>query len=139
MHSSLTVQSNLVEMGACALVAVGTVVLGGPFPGVPWVVSAVLGVVVGTLRSRSLWASPRVFQSAQTSLEVRTAMMSTRVGRIAVIAQWIAIPIVVVVAWEYGNLLGGGLGGLAVFIATRDAATLKGVLGLASESEPSGS
>jgi hypothetical protein len=132
LHASLKLRPNLIMIAACVLVAAGTSMLPGQFPGVAWAFAAVFGVAVGDLQSRGIRSTPQAFRDAKTSIEVRSALMSTRPGRMAVVAQWILVPVLLGTAWWSGNLTAGAIGGYAVFMAVRDAVALSAVVWLAS-------
>jgi len=130
LHSSLKLQFNLITIGACILVVVGTMTLPGAIPTVAWAVAAVFGVVAGDLQSRSIRASTEAFRNARTAVEVREALMSNMPGRVAVIAQWVLLPVLLGAAWVGGNLIAGALGGYALFMAVRDLVALRAILRL---------
>jgi len=130
LHSSLTLRFNLVTIGACILVAVGTSTLPGAFPTLAWSLAAVLGVAAGDLQRRSIRGSSQKFRSASTATEVREALMSNVPGRLAVLTQWVALPALVAAAWWGGNIIAGALGGYALFMAVRDLVALRAVMGL---------
>lgn len=127
MHSSLTTRSRTTTIAACGLVVLGSVLLPGAVPALPWAVAAVFGVVAGDLQARGMRAVPDAFRNAQTSVEVRTALMSTGVGRFAVLAQWLFVLVLVLMTWRGGNLIASALGGFALYMAARDLMTLRAV------------
>jgi hypothetical protein len=98
------------------------------------VLAAVAGAAAGDLQARSIRSAPQTFRDAQTAVDVRAALMSTLPGRLAVIAQWVLLPLLVAVAWWAGNIVAGALGGFALFMAMRDAVALRAVAWLASAS-----
>jgi hypothetical protein len=126
----LTLRFNLITIGACILVAVGTATLPGAFPALAWSLAAVFGVAAGDLQRRSIRASSQRFRSARTATEVREALMSNVSGRLAVITQWVALPVLLAAAWWGGNIIAGALGGYALFMAVRDLVALRAVMGL---------
>ena len=132
MHASLTQRGTLTMIGASALVAAGTAMLPGPFPAVAWGLAAAFGVVVGVLQTRALRAAPRAFLAAESTVEVREALMSSSSGRMAVALQWVLLPILLAVAWRSGSVVAGALGGYAVFMGVRDAVALRALVALAS-------
>ena len=136
MHASLRLQPNIVIIGACLLVAVGTAMRPGPFPVLAWAVAVGFGVVVGGLQSRSMRMVPEKFLGAQSSVEVRKALMSTRPGRLTVLGQWIVLPLLLVTGWWGGNVVAGALGGYALFMAVRDIVSLRTIVWLASLPRP---
>ena len=136
MHASLRLQPNVIIIGAFILVAVGTAMRPGPFPSVAWAVAVVFGVVAGDLQSRSIRIAPQKFLSAQTSIEVRKALMSTRPGRLTVLGQWIVMPLLLVAGWWGGNVVAGALGGYALFMAVRDIVALRTIVWLGSLASP---
>jgi hypothetical protein len=137
VHPSLKLQSNLIEIGACLAVAVGTALLPGAFPAVAWALAAVFGVIAGDLQARSIRAATPAFAAATTALEVRTALMSNLPGRFAVMVQWALIPLLVAAGWWSGNVIVGALGGFALFTAVRDLVGLRAVIGLSTPESPS--
>ena len=130
MHSSLTLRFNLITIGACVLVAFGTSTLPGAFPTLAWSLAVIFGVAAGDLQRRSIRASSQRFRSAHTATEVREALMSNVPGRLAVITQWVALPVLLAAAWLGGNIIAGALGGYALFMAVRDLVALRAVMGL---------
>ena len=58
--------------------------------------------------------------------------MSTRPGRLAVLAQWLFFGVLVLATWRDGNLVASALGGFALFMAARDLLTLTAVAALSS-------
>jgi uncharacterized membrane protein len=56
--------------------------------------------------------------------------MATSSGRVAVIVQWVLVPLLIGAAWWAGNLIAGGLGGYALFMAVRDLVALRAVIEL---------
>jgi hypothetical protein len=132
LHSSLTVRSNLVTIGAAALVAAGTAMLPGPSPVVAWTLAAIFGVVAGITQALTLRAVPERFRAADSSVEVRRVLMSRTSGRLAVLAQWILVAVLIAVALSGAVSMAGALGGYAVFVGVRDVVALKAVVDLAS-------
>ena len=135
LHSSLTLRFNLITIGACILVAVGTATLPGAFPTLAWSLAAVFGVAAGDLQRRSIRAAGPRFRAAHTATEVREALMSNVPGRLAVITQWVALPVLVAAAWWGGNLVAGALGGYALFMAVRDLVALRAVMRLTTAAD----
>jgi hypothetical protein len=119
-------------IGASALVAAGSAILPGPFSSLAWALAAVGGAVVGDLQARSMRAKPEAFRSAGTEVDVRKAFMATQAGRLAVLGQWVVVPVLIVAAWWGGNLVAGALGGFAVFLAVRDLVALRAIIELSS-------
>lgn len=138
MYPSLKLRSNLIEIGAAILVAGGMMMIPGPPPTAAWALAAVFGVMAGILVGQSIRSAPQAFQSAQTSPEVRAALSSTQVGRVALLAHWVLLPLLLVAAWWGGNIIAGAFGGLAVFLVVRDVVALRAVMDLAAMSAPSG-
>ena len=61
--------------------------------------------------------------------------MSNVPGRLAVITQWVALPVLVAAAWWGGNIVAGALGGYALFMAIRDLVALRAVMRLATAAD----
>ena len=132
MHSSLEPRSKMIMIGACLLVAFGTAMAGHVIPVTAWAFAVVFGVAAGGLQARSIGLAPEGFKRAQTSVEVRTALMSNRSGQLTVLLQWGVVPVLLLAAYFGGNLIAGALGGYALFMAVRDLVALRAVMSLTS-------
>jgi len=132
LHTSLTLRTNLISIGAAVLVATGTAVLPGPFPKLAWILGATLGFIAGVTQASALHEVPEQFATADTAVEVRRVLMSTRAGQIAVLAQWVLLAVLLAVLLSGVVTIAGALGGYAVFVGVRDVVALKAVVDLSS-------
>lgn len=129
MHSSLKLQTNIIIIIACALVAVAISVLTHPFPTIPLIAGVIFGFAAGRMQGHSIAVAYEAFKSAETAMAVRRAIMSTPSGRRAIQMQWILFPILVGAAlWKHNPF--GLIAGFAIFMCVRDLAALKAVIGL---------
>jgi hypothetical protein len=132
LHTSLTPRNNLISIGAAVLVATGTAVLPGPFPELAWMLGASFGLIAGVTQASALHEGPELFKAADTAVEVRRVLMSMRSGRIAVLAQWVFLVVLLAVALSGVVTIAGALGGYAVFVGVRDVVALKAIVDLSS-------
>ncbi len=129
MHSSLKLQTNLIIIIACAIVAVAASVLTHPFPSIPLIVGIIFGFAAGIMQSQSIAVARDVFKSAETAMAVRRALTATPSGKCAIQIQWILFPILVGAAlWNHNPF--GLIAGFAIFMCVRDLVALKAVIGL---------
>jgi hypothetical protein len=129
MHSTLKLQTNLIIIIACALVAVLIAVLSHPFPTIPLTAGVIFGFAAGRMQSQSIAAACEAFKSAETAMAVRHALASTPSGKRAIQMQWILFPILVGAAlWNQNPF--GLIAGFAIFMCVRDLVALKAVIGL---------
>lgn len=129
MHSALKLQTNLIIIIACALVAVAVSFLTHPFPAIPLIAGVIFGFAAGRMQSQSIAAACEAFKSAETAMAVRRALTSTPSGRRAVQMQWILFPILVgTTLWNHNPF--GLIAGFAIFLCVRDLVALKAVRGI---------
>jgi hypothetical protein len=129
MHSSLKLQTNVVIIVACALIAIVVSVLTKPFPVIHLIAGTVFGLIAGFMQSQSIVVARDSFRSAETAMAVRQALTSTTTGKRAIQIQWILLPLLIASALLTGNPF-GMVAGFAIFMCIRDLVALKAVTGL---------
>jgi hypothetical protein len=87
-HASLRPRVNVVLMATCGVAAIGLSLVAQRLPTVTLLVGAAAGAAVGRSQRRSLREAAVAFRGADTALEVRRVLASTRSGKIGLWIQW---------------------------------------------------
>ncbi len=132
MHASLEPRTSLAVAGAAALVAAGTALVPHQVPILPWGLAAAFGVLAGSLHAASVRAVPEDFRRAEDAVAVRKVLMSTAVGRYAVIAQWSCVAVIGALALISNDFIATGLGSYAIFMMFRELTAVRTLFWLTS-------
>jgi hypothetical protein len=136
MHWTLN-PKNAQAIAALWAVAAGLLAwIAHPPPIGPVVAGLLLGIPVGLLQRRALTENPNGFRQASTARQVRSALTSTRPGRLALRAQWLSAAILLVGSVVQAVSLGdaapsspafGTIAGYLSLMLTRDLVALPGL------------
>ena len=88
MHTTLQPKTNIKLLAIWGTITVVVVMVAFPVPWSMLVVGAALGACAGVIQLRSLRDSATLLLRAQTAMDVRRALSSSRTGRIYLYAFW---------------------------------------------------
>ncbi len=132
MHSSLQPRTNIKLLVIWGVVAFVVAFLSSPTPWPFLGVGVALGGCAGVIQLRSLRESSASLLTAQTAMDVRRILSSSRTGRLYVYAFWGSMVVLCALAFYLlrGREFVGLLVGYSAFAFTREVLTLRGTFEL---------
>jgi len=134
MHASLQPKTNIHFLVSWTVVAVVVAVVGSPTPWLLMGGGGVRGLCAGVMQLRSLRESSASFLAAQTVMDVRSVLTSSRAGRLYLHSFWgsMAVLFALTFVLHRGCAFVGLLAGYSAFAFTREWVTLLGTFELHS-------
>jgi hypothetical protein len=132
MHATLKPATNIKLMVVWAVLAVLVTVIGSPTPWIFLLAGAVFGAVAGWMQLLAFREASGAMLAAQTAMEVRRALSSSRWGRRYLVTLWVGVLFLFVLAAYLlrGRAFIGLLAGYSAFAFTRELLTLRGTFEL---------
>ena len=115
-----------------SVVAIVVAFIASPTPWLFLAVGVALGVCAGIIQLRALRESSASLLTAQTAMDVRRVLSSSRFGRLYLYALWSSLAVLFALAFYLlrGRAFVGLLAGYSTFAFTRELLTLRGTFEL---------
>ncbi|MBW4622698.1 MAG: hypothetical protein KME17_25490 [Cyanosarcina radialis HA8281-LM2] len=132
MHTSLQPKTNIRLLVIWSVVALSVAVVASPTPWLFLGSGMVLGACAGIIQLRALRESSRALLAAQSTIEVRRALSSSRSGRYYIYTFWFSMAVLLALAFYVfrGRAFVGLLAGYSAFAFMRELLTLRGTFEL---------
>jgi len=132
MHATLTPKTNIKLIVLWAVIAVLVAIFGSPTPWLFLLLGIVLGAGAGFMQLLALRESSRPLKAAQTAMEVRRALSSSRWGKRYLFTLWFTMALLAALGVYFlrSRWFIGQFAGYSAFAFVRELLTLRGTFEL---------